>query len=63
MDKDFNCCDCGLPISDGVARYSFKRFGREFCISCQKSERFKDSPKKLAESFNKMVDKKYKKGG
>lgn len=60
MQSSFYCCHCDVPISDGVASYSFGRFGRELCMNCQKAARFKDSPKKLTRIINKWVDRKYK---
>jgi hypothetical protein len=47
---------CGNYLTEGVARYSRAAFGgQELCISCQKIERLKTRPKRLAEYFNSRI--------
>jgi len=50
------CEVCQKEITKGTARYSLNAFGRELCFECQKKERLKRYPEKLAEFLNKKTD-------
>jgi len=50
------CEDCQIELHPKVAKYSWDAFGRPLCISCQKKERIKKYPKKMAEFINKKVN-------
>ena len=53
-------CECGVPITPGVARVSENKFGKFLCIDCQLKERLATEPEKLAKFVNKEVRKRYK---
>ena len=47
-------------ISKKVSDYSWRAFGgQELCLDCQKKERIKTMPPKMAEVVNKQIEKKY----
>ncbi len=46
------CEDCLIEITPGVSRYSYNAFGRQLCFECQKLERIKTQPVKMAEFLN-----------
>lgn len=51
--KSIKCEKCDNLITPEVARFSRNAFGgQELCISCQKKERIKHYPKRLAEFLN-----------
>lgn len=54
--KSEQCEECGDWLHPKVAKYSWNAFGRPLCIKCQKVERFKRYPKKMAELLNKETN-------
>ena len=51
--KPIKCEKCPSLLTKEVARYSRGAFGgQELCISCQKIERRKTMPKKMADFLN-----------
>jgi len=55
------CEKCGTTITQTIADYSWKAFGgQELCLDCQKKERVKTMPSKMAKLINDQVDN-YKK--
>jgi len=53
--KNEKCDDCGITIKWSVASFSLKVFGRYLCIPCQKRERSRKYPKKMADFLNKQI--------
>jgi len=49
------CESCGVKISEGIYRYSMNSMGKGLCMSCQKVEREKTMPPKLAKFLNKTL--------
>lgn len=48
------CQKCNKQITEGIANYSWKVFGEELCLDCQKKEREKRYPEKLARFLNSL---------
>jgi hypothetical protein len=53
--KPEHCSVCNKEISFGEFRYSMNQFKKVLCIHCQKEERFKHMPYRMADLINKYV--------
>ena len=56
--KDEFCEQCQFLLSQGVAKYSWDRFGKPLCMKCQQDARIEENPK-LGSFINKQINKKY----
>lgn len=49
------CQNCKTKLHPRVASYSLAQFKKYLCILCQKEERLRKYPPKLAEFLNKQI--------